>query len=785
MAHARQTDYKADPDEALSQLNFIEPGDLTQEEWLKITMSAKSAGVALEDWDAWNRRDPVRYDEAVNRRRWESIDPSSPGGVTEKTLYAMARDRGWRAGAGIRPVRTPRHNAPHREEFPLLVLPEETGGTVPSLSESAKLDPAEQLRRYMRALHGEDTYVVLHFKGKPNTRNPAKPSPIGNGELWRVGDIIDRAGEVLARVDRNAGAWCTVNEVDPDRFNELGRKAAAAASWRYALVEADEGEDGSPITLEDQAGMATRLRLPAVAAVWSGSKSLHLICRIDADGPEQYRARVEYLMGVCRANGFKVDANNKDALRLTRLPGATRGDEQQTLIGANHAAERSFADWKRFVDEHAARERGAGADEPAQGEQRHDSGAKVPIHRLMANTLLDEFGACIIDGTPAVRDGQTYHHEHGWGSWERALVRAYPNSRTHERNEAINLAKCECRRVEQAPPEYIAFRNGVLNIETGKLDTQGKYPILNVIPHDWDPEAASEAVDNALEAWSDGDPETIARLEECAGQCLDRSSELQFFWCLVGEGGNGKSLFAETIGYAIGRENSSAIQPDELDRRFQGLSIAGKLACLADDASSAALTAGQVATLKRYTGGATVRSDVKGRDPIEFVPYATVIMSYNHFPRVTSFDGGFMRRIQPVVFSHTFKPGAGGAKAARELKSEQAAERLLVRAVAGLKRLRENGEPTPSSRARAVVEDIRLDNDSFEAWREDKGITSNSINQQRPSDVLADYRGWCDVEHMEPLSRSGFYRRVRREWSIRTTTTRVNGRPTKVYEIVD
>lgn len=526
MAYSNATD----PDEALSALHSIEPGDLTQEDWLKVTMSAKSAGVSLEDWAAWCRQDPDRFDEGENRKRWESIDPSSPGGVTEKTLYAMARERGWRAGAPTRPVRTPRRDTQRREEFPRLVLPEETGGTVPSLSESAKLDPAEQLRRYMRALHSQESYVLLYLKGRPNTKNPSKPTPSGE-VLYRVGDIIENAGKVLEHVDRRAGAWVTVNEVDPEGFRERGRKADVAASWRYALLEADAAEDGSPLSLEAQAKMATRLRLPAVAAVWSGSKSLHLICRVDADGPEQYRERVRYLIGVCRANGFSVDPANKDALRLTRLPGATRGDGQQTLIGANHAAERSFDGWREFVNEHAARERGAGADEPARGGRREGDGTGAPIHRRMADTLLDEFGACLIDGTPAVRDGQTYHHENGWASWERALVQAYPSSRTRDRNEAINLAKCECPRVEQAPPKYVAFRNGVLDVESGELDTLGVYPILNVVPHGWNPEAASSVVDNALAAWADGDSETLARLEECAGHCLDRSSELQFFGC--------------------------------------------------------------------------------------------------------------------------------------------------------------------------------------------------------------------------------------------------------------
>lgn len=276
--------------------------------------------------------------------------------MTERTLFAMAHERGWRADAGTRPARAPRRTAQRREEFPRLDLPE-TGGTAPSLSEFAKVGPAEQLRRYMQALHDPNTHVALYLKGRPNRKNPGKPTPSGE-ELWCVGDLIEHAEEVLGRVDGSAGAWVTVNEVDPKGFEERGRKAASAASYKYALIEADEDEDGNPMAIEAQAEMASRLSLPVATAVWSGSKSLHLTCRVDADGPEQYRQRVDYLIGVCRANGFNVDKSNKDPLRLTRLPGATRGDGQQTLVGADHAEERSFDGWKQFVDEHAARERG-------------------------------------------------------------------------------------------------------------------------------------------------------------------------------------------------------------------------------------------------------------------------------------------------------------------------------------------------------------------------------------------------------------------------------------------
>lgn len=778
-----------DPREALEALKFIEPATLTHSEWLDAFMGARAAGIPYADVDAWNARDRERYDEGVNKKRWQSIDPEKLGGKTWRTLFRMAYDRGWRGvqrGAtarasrrGLRSVDTHR-----RAGAPRPVVPDVETGKLPNTEAARKVPAGEQLRRYLRALHDPAASVVVVTDSTPGKNGKARPT--GSGQLYIVGDAIGNPEGVLRAADPKAGAWITLNEYDPERFAKDHRKEAALSSFRYALIEADEDENGNQIPLEEQLRHAARLRLPARAAVWSGSKSLHLVCAVDAKDAAEFRERAEFLISYCVADGFNVDTGVKDPVRLSRLPGVMRNGEQQTLLwaagedGSGDCWAASWDEWRAWAAEHDA-----GADETARGEQRQDSATRVPVHRRMADTLLDEFGACLIDGTPAVRDGQTYHHEGGWASWDRALVRAYPSSRTRDRNEAINLAKCECPRVEQAPPEYVAFRNGVLDIESGKLDTQGIYPIMNVIPHDWNPEAVSSGVDQALEAWADGDGETLARLEECVGHCLDRSSELQYFWVLVGEGGNGKSLFTKTIGNAIGPENFSAVQPDELDRRFQGLSIAGKLACLADDASSASMTASMVATLKRYTGGATVRTDVKGRDAIEFVPYATIVVSFNRFPRVTDCDGGFMRRVQPILFSRTFKPGAGGLMAARELQSEQAAERLLARAVEGLRRLRENGEPTPSSRAQGVVEDIRLENDSFEAWRIDGCITADFLDQQRQSDVLSNYCEWCEQEHMNPLSSRRFYGRVKREWAVKTSTKRdVHGLPAKFYEII-
>ena len=78
------------------------------------------------------------------------------------------------------------------------------------------------------------------------------------------------------------------------------------------------------MNLEEQHAMIRELELPVAALVSSGGKSLHAIVRIEAGSFEEYRSRVDYLYAVCEKNGLKVDRQNRNPSRLSRLPGVMR-----------------------------------------------------------------------------------------------------------------------------------------------------------------------------------------------------------------------------------------------------------------------------------------------------------------------------------------------------------------------------------------------------------------------------------------------------------------------------
>jgi hypothetical protein len=87
-------------------------------------------------------------------------------------------------------------------------------------------------------------------------------------------------------------------------------------------------------------------------------------------------------------------------------------------------------------------------------------------------------------------------------------------------------------------------------------------------------------------------------------------------------------------------------------------------------------------------------------------------------------------------------------------------------------------------------QEIRVESDSFEAWRQDEDITSNTLDGLPQSVVLGMYMDWCEREHVTPMSRIAFYKRVNSEWSLRRTSewvTREGGTRTKckVYKVID
>ena len=108
----------ADLDRARDALHALDPG-CTRDEWVKLAMASKAAGIDLDTFDAWSAQAP-NYSERDARAVWHSIRRAD--GIGPGTLFKAAAQAGWTpngrsvsqrpAKAPARPVKAPRAPRP-------------------------------------------------------------------------------------------------------------------------------------------------------------------------------------------------------------------------------------------------------------------------------------------------------------------------------------------------------------------------------------------------------------------------------------------------------------------------------------------------------------------------------------------------------------------------------------------------------------------------------------------------------------------------------------------------
>lgn len=325
----------------LDALGHIDPANLSYQEWINVGMGLKEAGYPASAWEDWSRRDPRRYHPGECPRKWETFNGAAGELVTGGTIIKMAMDLGWHPAQTDYELGWDAELHPRDEHM----VVDRAWLEAREVQEPHGSDwhPAQELIRYLNALFAPEDYVgyvTETFLSEDGRRLPTR----GNYDrtagqlvaaLERCGDDI---GAVLGDYDPAAGAWIRFNPLDG-----RGVKNENVAAYRFALVESDSTDLG------EQNAIIRELELPVACLVYSGGKSLHAIVRIDADSYEDYRRRVDYLYAVCEKNGLKVDKQNRNPSRLSRLPGALRNGHKQFLVDVN-LGKASWEAWREWIE---------------------------------------------------------------------------------------------------------------------------------------------------------------------------------------------------------------------------------------------------------------------------------------------------------------------------------------------------------------------------------------------------------------------------------------------------
>ena len=412
---------------------------------------------------------------------------------------------------------------------------------------------------------------------------------------------------------------------------------------------------------------------------------------------------------------------------------------------------------------------------------------KTARHVVVARTMLDKYSACFLDGAPAVFDGLTYRI--GWDAVETTILKEWPNSRDRDRKEVVKYLSLVMPKEQQSPPRYIGFANGVLDVETMDLMSfSPRFRIPNIIPHDWNPEARSDVLDDTLRRLACNDPFIESNLCEFIGLCMFRSGKYAYAAILLGRqeqnASNGKSTYIDLIRNVLGDGNYSSLSLRALGERFNQQYLAGKLANLGDDISSEFTDGTSLEIFKKAVAGNRIPTDVKNSKGFEFDPYCTMVFSANRFPKMEKLDDGALRRIHPIRFNAhftrsdpDFDPDIG-----EKLRSEDAAEAAIVRGVWGLRRVIEQHGPTENDESKRMVHDIKTDNSTILQWIEDEFVTRDELIGYETKAVYARYDKWCDESGVrKPYGKRLFSQDICATFKLKVHNTSRNDRSVRVF----
>ena len=315
-------------------LDHIPCSSLDYQQWVNVGMALKYEGYPCSVWEAWSRTDS-RFKEGECERKWLTFNGSSDP-VTAGTIVQYAKDFGY---------------DPDKEGWELLDWDDEIGvdkydlGWVePDIIEDKgdDIDPYTEIVTYLDTLFDPDEKVNIVTKSFQDKDGKYKPS--GLGMTYTVKALLKDLtkhkkdiGAAIGDTDPKAGAWVRFNPMDGN-----GVRNENVTAFKYALVESDK------LDISMQSALIKEMRLPVAVLVSSGGKSLHAIVKVDAPTKDIYKKRIDKLYSVCQKYKFIVDTQNKNASRLSRLPGIKRGDKWQHILETDIGCG-TWEEWEEWI----------------------------------------------------------------------------------------------------------------------------------------------------------------------------------------------------------------------------------------------------------------------------------------------------------------------------------------------------------------------------------------------------------------------------------------------------
>ena len=403
--------------------------------------------------------------------------------------------------------------------------------------------------------------------------------------------------------------------------------------------------------------------------------------------------------------------------------------------------------------------------------------------------LFDQFARYFVQTDHIVKIGGKLHiycdgiYKEGDDNLEAAMIKHIPKLKQAQRKEVLSYLTLLVKKESGvADANYIAFKNGVLNLADGSFgEFSPEYVITNKIPHNYVPDAQSDVLNGVLRKLSCNDATVEHLLLQSIGYCFYRRNELRKSFFLLGEKRNGKSTFLDMVGTLLGEDNTSNLDLCEIGDRFRTAELTGKLANIGDDINDEWVS--NTAIFKKVVSGDVVTAERKGKDPFKLRSFAKFFFSANSLPRLGrgKDSSAVLDRLVIIPFDAKFTKNDADYDPfiKYKLREEPVMEALIAKAVPALIDVLANQEfETCEKITDTLVEFERSNNPILEFFSD---LDEPDYLNEPIKVVYQRYCTFCMANNMQAMSAIEFQKQMKKQYNLVIKTVELNDKKVRIY----